>query len=204
MLQPLGLFFEIGNLLFRLRRLVAEHRHKPLFARVRRGNGLLTLLHDLSSFGETLSAFGQGSITAAKLLPAGVEAGDGPRVPRREIRQHRHRFERITAIVQGQQESHITQPAQTVERAETFAEKLLLLRDAWRERSDLPFDVALLLLQIRFDAQGDLQLTSANIQIDGDFLELPFRGLRLRVDLFEPLTQVSDYRAASVVIWAVL
>ena len=60
------------------------------------------------------------------------------------------------------------------------------------------------MLQIRFHAQGDLQLTSADIQLDGDLLELALRGLGLRADLFEPLPQPGDVGADAIEIGVLL
>src|SRR5713226_1369330 len=142
-LEPHGLFFQAGDLSLRSRRLMTEDRHQPLFTGVRRGDSLLSLLHDLSSLGQALPAFGQCGITAAELLPASIKARNRARIARREIGQHRHGLQGIAAIIERQQQAHVTQPAETVESAETFPEKLFLFRDAWCERGDLPFDVAL-------------------------------------------------------------
>src|SRR5207244_2581525 len=136
--------------------------------------------------------------TRAKLLAFEIESRDRAAVSRGEIRQHRHRLDGIATIVHRQQQADVTEPAEAIESDEPAAEKFLLLGDSRRDRSDLRFEIARLLLQIGFDALRHLELARPDIELDRDFFQFLLRGLRLRADIVQFFSEARDVAANAV------
>src|SRR5260370_29348421 len=148
MLEPLGFFLERRDLLFRLRSLAAQQRDQMFLARMGRGDRLLTLLNDLSCLDDFLLPLGHLGVTRTQLLCLGIETRDRAGIARCEIGQHRHRLDRIAALVDLQKNPHLTETAQTIKRHETAAEKIALTDKMLCDRVDLRLQIALLPFEI--------------------------------------------------------
>src|SRR4051794_37032085 len=130
MLEPLRLLFELSQLLLRLAALIAKRSQRPLFVGTRGGHCALTLLDDPPRGSDFLLAIGKLHRSRAQLLALRLETRDGARIARHEETEHRHRLHRIAAIVDREQQSNVTESAQSIERRQTLAQEVLLARNA--------------------------------------------------------------------------
>src|SRR3954467_12103353 len=166
MLEPLRLLFELGEFLLRFAALIAKRPQRPLFVRARGDYGVLTLLDDASRRGDFLLAIGEFHRPRAQLLAFSLEASDGTSIARHEKTEHRHRLHRIAAIVDRQQQSHVTESAESIERRQTLAQEVLLARDSWSNRGDLRFRLAPLLFDLRLQVHRELQFVRADAELE--------------------------------------
>src|SRR4051794_7054829 len=109
MLEALRLLFELGQLLLRFAALIAKRSERPLFVGTRGGHGALTLLDGASRRGDFLLAIGELHRPRPQLLALSLKARDGTSVARDEKAEHRHRLHRIAAIVNREQQTHVTE-----------------------------------------------------------------------------------------------
>src|SRR5947209_2344666 len=166
MLETLRLFFELSQFLLRLAALIAKRPQRPLFVGARGGHRALTLLDNAPRRCDFLLAIGELYRPRAQLLALSLEARDGTSIARDEKTEHRHRLHRIAAIVDRQQQAHVTESAQSVERRQTLAQKVLLARDARSDRRDLRFRLVPLLFELRLHIDRELQLVRADAELE--------------------------------------
>src|SRR3954451_1070088 len=195
MLEPLRLFLELGQLLLRFAALIAKRPQRPLLIRARGGYGALTLLDDASRCGDFPLAIGELHRPRAQLLALSLEARDGTSIARHEKTEHRHRLHRIAAIVDRQQQAHVTESAQSIERRQALAQEVLLARDAWSNRRDLRFRLAPLLFELRLHIDRELQFVRADAELEVRFFEIVLGAARLRAKVVEPRAKSRDVGA---------
>src|SRR5947207_7421351 len=165
---------------------------------MRSGDGALTLLDDESRFGETLLPIGELCLMRGELRALRPKLRHRAAVARDEKAEHRHRLERIVTMIDGEKHSHVTESAHAIERGESRREELLLPLEPRRERGDLRFDRATLVVELRLQVDRELQLARANPELEIDRFELLLRRLRLSMYFVESRAQFCDLAANAI------